>query len=197
MPASGWADRVSRGVTTVPYGSFAHARPSTGYTSSKLVTRRHSSPIAHFVAELDPTYIEEIEKRDGTGPKMALAFCIAGFLPPLTTLGGPLEALARCAIGAPLYGLMVEVVKSKETSTHIKVAFGFAHLSPLLGGVIAGIGALFAPTTLAIHQFWDHNFGDKALMIPWGIEKRFGRCRNSPFISALLISPAATPWSTM
>lgn len=120
------------------------------------------------MADLNSTYLEHFNVKRGFKGGVA-ANCVAGFV--TAPLFGPVAALARCALGAPLAGLMAEVIASKKTSTHIKVGFGFAYISPMLGMFIAGIGTLFTPTRLSIDQKWNRHWENKTLMLPWGIEK--------------------------
>lgn len=85
--------------------------------------------------------------------------------------GNPLLALARCAIGAPIWGVMAEIIAGDKTSTWIKAAGFTAILDPVLGIAIAGIGALVAPAKLYVDEVWKSDWGNKTVMIPWGIEK--------------------------
>ena len=84
----------------------------------------------------------------------------------------PLLAIPLCAIGAPLVGLAVEIISADKTSKYIKAAGITAFFNPVLGGIIAGIGALVAPTKLYIDEHWNADWKNKTIMLPWGIEKK-------------------------
>lgn len=120
---------------------------------------------------MNATYVDEAVKRDNEGIKVAAGMCIGGTIMH-TVFGNPLAGLIQCAIGAPFYGLAAEIIKGEKTSPVIKAAGVLAFLDPLIGAAVAGLGMVLGPTKFYIDQHWHHDWHNKTIMLPWGIEKR-------------------------
>lgn len=102
---------------------------------------------------------------------MAISVCVAGVLSL-----SPLNALQACAIGAPYYAVLTEIMKADKMSPNIRIGTLISFAGPTFApfGVAAGLlGSLAAPSYISWNKDWDYKL-DEEYQIPWGLsdEKR-------------------------